>query len=111
MPASGRLALDLRPALLDDVEIVADLEATRDPADPRDPEMMRYWWTSGSLSQIQSRLVAVRDGEAVAYVGVNHERWGEGPERFGSIRAVIRSDVWAAPGVARRVGTPEDRCG
>jgi len=108
MPASGRLALDLRPALLDDVEIVADLEATRDPADPRDPEMMRYWWTSGSLSQVQSRLVAVRDGEAVAYVGVNHERWAESPERFGSIRVVIRSDVWSVPEFGRLVGKGED---
>jgi hypothetical protein len=48
MPAPHPRALDLRPVTIDDVEMVADLEATRDPDDPRDPEMMRYWWTSAS---------------------------------------------------------------
>jgi RimJ/RimL family protein N-acetyltransferase len=108
MPAPNRLALDLRPATLDDVMIVADLEATRDPDDPRDPEMMRYWWTSGSLSQVHSRLVAVRDGAAVAFVGAGHERWVEDPQRFGTIRVVIRSDAWSEPEFTRLVGTGED---
>jgi GNAT superfamily N-acetyltransferase len=108
MPSPNRLALDLRPATLDDVKIVADLEATRDPDDPRDPEMLRYWWTSGSLSQVQSRHVAVRDRGAVAFVGAGHERWAEDPERFGSIRVVIRSDAWSEPEFARLVGMGED---
>jgi GNAT superfamily N-acetyltransferase len=108
MPAPDRLAFDLRQAALDDVPIVADLEATRDPDDPRDPEMMRYWWTSGSLSQVHSRLVAVRDGAAVAFVGAGHERWVEDPQRFGTIRVVIRSDAWSEPEFARLVGTGED---
>jgi RimJ/RimL family protein N-acetyltransferase len=108
MPASHRLALDLRPATLDDVEIIADLEATRDPEDPQDPKMIRYWWTSGSLSQVHSRLVALRDGQAVAFVGAGHERWAEGPERFGSIRVVIRADLWSQPEYVRLVGRGED---
>jgi len=108
MPAPDRLGLDLRQASLDDVPIVADLEATRDPDDPRDPEMMRYWWTSGSLSQVHSRLVAVRDGAAVAFVGAGHERWVEDPQRFGTIRVVIGSDAWSEPEFARLVATGED---
>src|ERR1700719_476317 len=44
MPPSDRLELDLRPATPDDAEIVADLEAARDPEDPRDPRMLRFWW-------------------------------------------------------------------
>jgi GNAT superfamily N-acetyltransferase len=108
MPPANRLALDLRQATLDDVPIVADLEATRDPDDPRDPEMMRYWWTSGSLSQVHSRLVAVRDGAAVAFVGAGHERWAEDTKRFGSIRVVIRSDAWSEPEFARLVAMGED---
>jgi hypothetical protein len=107
MPASHRLALELRPATLDDVEIIADLDSTRDPADPRDPEMMRYWWTSGSLSQVDSRLVVVRDEQAVAYVGVGHERWAEDPERFGTIRVVIRADQWSPLEYARLVAEGE----
>ncbi|HXM69921.1 MAG TPA: hypothetical protein VN970_02220 [Thermoanaerobaculia bacterium] len=85
--------MDLRAATLADIGIVADLEATRDPDDPRDPEMMRFWWTRGSLSQVFSRLVAVERDQAVAYMVASHERWGDAPERFGSLRAVIRSDV------------------
>jgi GNAT superfamily N-acetyltransferase len=108
MPASHRLALDLRPATLDDVEIIADLEAQRDPADPRDPEVKRYWWTSGSLSKVHARLVAVRDGQAVAFVDFGHERWAAGPERFGSIRVVIRSDAWSQPEYVRLIGEGED---
>ena len=97
MPASQPPALDLRPVTIDDVEMVADLEATRDPDDPRDPEMMRYWWTSASLNLVSSRLVAVDQGRAVAFLAATHERWGDGPERFGSLRAVIRPDVWSEP--------------
>ena len=107
MPAPHPLALDLRPATLDDVGIVADLDATRDPEDPRDPEMMRYWWTSGSLSQVYSRLVAMHEGTAVAFIGASHERWGDAPERFGSIRVVIRSDMWSEPEYARLIGKGE----
>jgi GNAT superfamily N-acetyltransferase len=95
MPAPHAGALDLRPVTIDDIGIVADLDATRDPEDPRDPEMMRYWWTSGSLNQVSSRLVAVHEGKALAFMAATHERWGDGPERFGSLRVVIRSDVWS----------------
>jgi GNAT superfamily N-acetyltransferase len=97
MPAPHPRALDLRPVTIEDVEMVADLEATRDPDDPRDPEMMRYWWTSASLNLVSSRLVAVDEGRAVAFVAATHERWGDGPERFGSLRAVIRPDLWSEP--------------
>jgi RimJ/RimL family protein N-acetyltransferase len=108
MPEPHRLALDLRPTTLDDVGIVADLEATRDPDDPRDPEMMRFWWTGGSLSLVSMRHVAVREGKAVAYMAASHERWGDAPERFGTIRVVIRSDVWSEPEFARMVGIAEN---
>src|ERR1700694_1251337 len=95
MPASHKLDLNLRPATLDDVEIVADLESTRDPEDPRDPEMLRFWWTGGSLNLVVMRLVAVRDGAAVGFVSAGHERWDSSPDRFGNIRVVVRADLWS----------------
>jgi GNAT superfamily N-acetyltransferase len=107
MPASHDLEIDLRPVTLDDVKIVADLEAARDPEDPRDPQMLRFWWTSGSLNQVFMRLVAVRDGAAVKFVAVGHERWDQGVQRFGNIRVVIRSDVWSEPGFSKLVGRAE----
>lgn len=95
MPATHKLELDLRPATLEDAEIVADLETARDPEDPRDPQMLRFWWTGGSLSQVVMRLVAVREGGAIAFVGAGHERWELTPARFGTIRAMLSSDVWS----------------
>lgn len=103
MSEPHRLAFELRPATLDDVRIVADLDATRDPDDPRDPKMIRFWWTSGSLSQVYARLVAVREGAAVAFVGTSHERWADEPERFGSLRVVIRADLWSEGEYARLI--------
>src|SRR5487761_283701 len=103
MSEPHRLAFELRPATLDDVRIVADLDATRDPDDPRDPKMIRFWWTSGSLSQVYARLVAVREGAAVALVGTSHERWADEPERFGSLRVVIRADLWSEGEYARLI--------
>jgi GNAT superfamily N-acetyltransferase len=108
MPEPHPVTFDLRAATLDDIGIVADLEATRDPEDPRDPEMMRFWWTSASLSQVASRHVAVREGKAVAFMAASHERWGDAPERFGSVRAVIRSDVWSEREFARLVAKGEE---
>ncbi len=108
MPASDKLDLDLRPATLDDAEIVADLEAARDPEDPRDPQMLRFWWTSGSLGQVAMRLVALRNGAAVVFVGVVHDRWESTPARFGNIRVVLRSDVWSAAEFSSLVGKGEE---
>jgi GNAT superfamily N-acetyltransferase len=111
MPERHALTFDLRAATLDDIPIVADLEATRDPEDPRDPEMMRFWWTSGSLGQVFSRNVAVHQGKAVEFMVASHERWGDAPERFGSIRAVIRSDVWSEREYAGLIGKGEEWLG
>src|SRR5258708_6440086 len=107
MPAPQPVAIDLRPVTLDDAGIVADLDATRDPEDPRDPEMLRFWWTSGSLNQVFLRLVAIHDGSAVAFVAALHERWSAGTERFGSLRVVIHADLWSEREFARLVDKGE----
>jgi RimJ/RimL family protein N-acetyltransferase len=108
MPATYKLELDLRPATLDDAEIVADLEAARDPEDPRDPQILRFWWTGGSLSQVVMRLVAVREGGAIAFVGAGHERWEATPARFGTVRAILRSDVWSESDYLGLIGRGEE---
>jgi GNAT superfamily N-acetyltransferase len=108
MPATNKLELDLRPATLDDAEIVADLEAARDPEDPRDPQMLRFWWTGGSLSQIVMRLVAVHEGAAVAFASAGHERWEGTPERFGTVRAILRADVWSESDYLGLIGRGEE---
>ena len=109
MPSSHTLDLDLRAATFDDVERIADLEATRDPEDPRDPDVLRYWWTTSSRSGVAMRLVGVREGAATAYLSARHERWSsDAPRRFGWIRAVIHHDLWSEPGYEHLVTKGED---
>jgi len=109
MPAPHRLDLDLRPATFDDVEVVADLEAARDPEDPRDPDLLRYWWTKSSVNGSAMRLVDVRDGVAVAFVSARHHHWSpDSPRRFGWIRAIIDNDLWSETGYVRMIATAED---
>src|SRR5882762_4728576 len=99
MPAPHRLDLDLRPATFDDVELVADLEAARDPGDPRDPDLLRYWWTKSSANGSAMRLVDVREGVAVAFVSARHHHWSpDSSRRFGWVRAIIDNDLWSETG-------------
>jgi GNAT superfamily N-acetyltransferase len=86
--------LELRTATLDDVEIVADLEAARDPEDPRDPVVLRFWWVTRPADEAQMQLVAERDGAAVAFIAAGHDPW-VGPKRFGWIRPVLDPRVWS----------------
>jgi mycothiol synthase len=106
-PASQRLDLDLRPATLDDAQVVADLEATRDPEDPRDPHLLRFWWTKDSVHEVNMRLVAEQEGAAVAFVAAGHDDWSIMPKRFGWIRPIIHQDLWSESGYLRLVGTAE----
>ena len=107
MPASPSVELDLRPATLDDVGIVADLEAAGDPEDPRDPKMLRYWWTSLSSDEVTMRLVAVRQSAAVAFLGVGHRRWDATPERFGWLRPILGEELWSESTYLDLVGRAE----
>jgi GNAT superfamily N-acetyltransferase len=107
MPASPNLELDLRPATLDDVGIVADLEASRDPEDPRDPDMLRYWWTSLSSDEVVMRLVAVSESAAVAFLGTGHRRWDDTPERFGWLRPILSEEQWSDSAYLNLVGRAE----
>ena len=89
--------LQLRPTTLEDAAIVADLHALRDPDDLSDPILVRYWWQMASELHMAMRQVAIEDGEAVAYVGAQHELWEDGGRRFGVVRPVLRSDHWDEP--------------
>jgi GNAT superfamily N-acetyltransferase len=95
VPASHALELDLRPTTPEDAAIVADLEAARDPDDPRDPQMLRFWWTLRSENEATTRQVAVREGAAVTFLAAGHELWENVPERFGWLRVVIHSSLWS----------------
>jgi GNAT superfamily N-acetyltransferase len=86
--------LELRAATLDDAGIVADLDTLRDPDEPADPVMVRHWWAMNDLSDKTMRLVAVNNGEAMAYVSARHEPWETSKMRYGNIRIGLRPDVF-----------------
>src|SRR5260370_10666886 len=90
----AQIELDLRPAPTSDPETVADLETARNPDDPADPAMVRFWWSTAPADEVYTRLIAVRDGSAVAYVMARHRPWVDGAERFGSMRILLRPALW-----------------
>ena len=91
----AQIDLDLRPATTSDSGAVADLETARNPGDPADPAMLRFWWSTTPADEVYTRLVAVRDGFAVAYVMARHRPWVDGAERFGSMRILLHPALWS----------------
>jgi GNAT superfamily N-acetyltransferase len=88
--------LTFRPATLDDATILADLDAERDPEDPRDPAILRHWWIGMFKTEVAKRLIGERDGVPVAFVGAFHQKWETTPARFGSGRVVLHPQHWTA---------------
>jgi GNAT superfamily N-acetyltransferase len=87
--------LELRPAQLDDARLVADLETARDPSEPADPARRVHWWRMTDDLEKGMRQVAVRNGEAVAYTSATHELWEAGQKHFGTVRAMLRPEIWS----------------
>lgn len=104
---SETVDVELRTVTMDDAEIVADLEAIRDPEDPRDPIMLRFWWSTRSPDEAHMELLAGSDGSAVAFVAAGHEPWRAMPKRFGWIRPVLHPEIWSETRFGRLVGAGE----
>jgi len=107
MPGST-FQLELRPATLEHAGLVADLESARDPNEPRDPVLLRHWWRMDDELEKTKRYIDVRDGAAVAYVAVSHERWNAGEKRFGVVRPLLRRDLWSRTSYGELVRIGED---
>jgi RimJ/RimL family protein N-acetyltransferase len=107
MPATD-LERELRPATLDDAALVADLESMRDPQEPRDPVLLRHWWQMSDELERAMRRLRVREGSAIAFVGVSHDLWSDGEKRFGVIRPLLRYEEWTDDDFARLVDIGAD---
>src|SRR5260370_24244381 len=92
--AKPQTALELRPATIDDADKVADLEMARTPDDPRDPALLRFSWTAAPAREVSTRMLAERDGSAIAYLYAGHVHWEEIPKRFGSMRFLLHPKGW-----------------
>jgi RimJ/RimL family protein N-acetyltransferase len=87
--------LELRDARLEDAALVADLETSRDPSEPRDPVLQRHRWRMTDELEKGMRRVDVRAGAAIAYISAAHELWRPDEKRFGVLRPMLRADVWS----------------
>jgi hypothetical protein len=92
---SETVDVELRTVTMDDAEIVADLEATRDPQDPRDPILLRFWWATRAPDEDPMERVAESNGSDLAFVGAGHEAWEGMPKRFGWIRPALHPKAWS----------------
>lgn len=106
-PMATDVKLHFRDANIEDVGLVADLETAVTPDEPRDPELIAFWWQHTPGAEVSARWLAERDGAAIAYVSGTHGELKEGA-RFGGLRVRIRPDVWSEQsfrdGVARAEG-------
>lgn len=75
--------------------MVADFDSTFDRQDPRDPDALRFWWARADANQMTMRLVAERDGRAIAFVGAGHDRWEENPNRFCWLQPRLHHEIWS----------------
>src|SRR5260370_29733911 len=94
------MELGLRPATLDDVDLVADLETARTPDDPQDGVMVAYWWTHEPEEKIALRLIAESGGVASVFFSARHVPWEGNDRRFGWLGVSVRPDAWN-PGLYR----------
>src|SRR5215510_570022 len=100
--------LHLRPTTMEDADLVSDLEATRDPAAPPDPVLLQHWWHMADTLERAMRLIAVHDGEAIAFTGASHDPWERDGKRYGNIRVGLRRDHWSDERYAHLVKTAEE---
>ena len=77
-----------------DAALVADLETARNPDEPRDPAMLRFWWAANPPDEVFTRMIAEREGIAQAYVYAAHMPWDKNDQRFGSLRVAVHPDIW-----------------
>jgi GNAT superfamily N-acetyltransferase len=86
--------LKLRLATLDDVGMIADLETARTPDDPRDGDMIAFWWTHPHGGERSMRLVAERDGVVNLFVTARHDTWQKTATRFGRLKVSLHPNSW-----------------
>lgn len=92
MPPS---VLELRPAVIEDAALVADLDTLALPDEARDPVMMAFWWTHQTAGERAHRLISTDGGVARVFVYAGHSDLNEDPKRFGSLRVRIHPDHWS----------------
>lgn len=107
MTTRAQIELELRPATIADAEKVADLETARNPDDPRDGAMLRFWWGANPPDDVFIRLISEQLGAAIAFVMAEHAPWTATSARFGWARFHLHPDDWTEARYEQLVRTGE----
>jgi hypothetical protein len=97
----------LRPAVIADAPLVADLETACAPNNLRDPVMATYWWTHPHGGEVWKRWVAGEGGELIMFAGAAHGDLGAQHPRYGRIRVRLHPDAWDSSAFLAGVDTAE----
>lgn len=82
------MAVDYRPAALDQAELASDLMTAAYPSLPHDPVMTRKRWQWGRTGFSVGRFLAWRGGAAIAFLAWMHGPWEKVPGRHCEV------EVW-----------------
>jgi GNAT superfamily N-acetyltransferase len=88
------MEIDLRPATLDDADMVADLETARTPDVPQHGAMVAHRWTHDLHVRTALRMLGEREGRASVFISAGHGSWQEDARRFGWVYAAIHPSDW-----------------
>src|SRR5260370_952631 len=68
-------------------------EMPRDQTSDRTPSASR--WAVPAAGEVFTRMMAERDGVAIAFLYGGHMPWGKTPKRFGSMRFLLHPKIWS----------------
>src|SRR5689334_12529908 len=93
--------LVLRPATLDDVPWVAQLQTERDPAEPANEESIRHWWHASDPGRVQDRWIVETSGAPIGFAYHEHPSWSIAPMRASRVAAWFARDPLRPDRLAR----------
>ena len=85
--------LTLRPARLDDVEVVADAATALWPHDPTDPLVLRHQWLADDPTDVVERFAVLAEGRVVGVCTHRHSDWAKVETRYDRVEVILHPDI------------------
>lgn len=101
--------LILRPAVLEDAALVADVATAITPQRPTDPVIERHNWEQPWRSWTVRRWILLLGERPVGYAVHSHPRWDLVDERYGTVAAELMPADRTRPHLDRALAEMEER--
>jgi RimJ/RimL family protein N-acetyltransferase len=85
--------LTLRPATLDDVEVVAEAATALWPHDPTDPLVLRHQWLADDPTDVVERFAVLAEGRVVGVCTHRHSDWAKVETRYDRVEVILHPDM------------------